>query len=81
MGTATSMIVRVDLNSRGSWDVALPDEGRPVPCETLEQARRVAYETAAGRHPCELVVCDAYHRVQHRELVDGSGHKLISLRS
>jgi hypothetical protein len=81
MATATSAILRVDLNSRGSWDVALPDGSEPVTCETMEQARRVAYEIAAGRRPCELIVCDAYHRVLHRELVDGSGHRLIGFRA
>jgi hypothetical protein len=32
-------------------------------CETLDEARRVAYRQAAECLPCELVVHDAYHRV------------------
>ncbi len=32
-------------------------------CETLEEAERVAYICAAYPQPCELVACDAYHRV------------------
>jgi hypothetical protein len=39
-------------------------------CGTLADARRVAYQCAARRHPCELVVCDAYHRVMQREIID-----------
>ena len=80
MQTASSVTVRVDLNGHGGWDVALPDDSEPVTCETLEQARRVAYENAANRNPCELIVCDAYHRVLHRELVSGGGHKLTRFR-
>ena len=61
--------VRVDINGRGGWDVALPDRGDRVTCETLEEASRVAYRCAADRQPCELIVCDAYHRVVRRELI------------
>ncbi len=78
--TATSLQVRVDLNARGGWDVALSDDSKPVTCATLEEARRVAYERAAHRRPCELIVYDAYHRVLHRELVDGGGHRVTRLR-
>jgi hypothetical protein len=48
----TSSTVQVRLNRHGDWDVALPD-GAVVTCETLAEARRVAYLSAAHRHPCE----------------------------
>ena len=63
--------VRVDISMRGAWEVAVSDPGERVRCETLEEASRVAYRCAADRRPSELIVCDAYHRVVHRELVDG----------
>jgi hypothetical protein len=63
--------VRVDRTRRGAWEVAMPDERDAVTCETLEDAERVAYLCAARRRPCELIVCDAYHRVLHRVLIDG----------
>ncbi len=62
--------VRVDLNRRGDWDVELSDQDGRMSCETLEEAERVAQICAAYKQPCELVVCDAYHRVLHRELID-----------
>ena len=65
------LTVRVDLNRLGGWEIVLPGERDHVTCETLDEARRVAYLCAVHRHPCELVVCDAYHRVLHRELIDG----------
>jgi hypothetical protein len=63
--------VRVDIGVRGVWEVALSDPGERVTCESLEEASRVAYRCAADRRPSELIVCDAYHRVVHRELIDG----------
>jgi hypothetical protein len=62
--------VRVDISTRGVWEVVLPDRGERVRCETLEEASRVAHRCAADRRPSELIVCDAYHRVVHRELID-----------
>jgi hypothetical protein len=70
--------IRIDHNSRGGWKVELLDAGPTQPatrafrCHTLEEARRVAYRQATGRQPCELVICDAYHRVAYREVV---GHR------
>lgn len=63
--------VRVDLSTRGAWEVALSDLGERMTCETLEEASRVAHQCAANRRPSELIVCDAYHRVVRRELFDG----------
>ncbi len=62
--------VGVDISVRGLWEVALPDRGERVMCETLDEASRVAYRCAADRRPSELIVCDAHHRVVHRELID-----------
>jgi hypothetical protein len=63
--------VRVDRTRLGAWEVAMPDQSELVTCETLEDAERVAYLCAARRRPCELIVCDAYHRVLHQVLIDG----------
>ena len=61
--------VRVDISVRGAWEIELPDREHRVRCETLEEASRIAYRCAAERRPCELIVCDAYHRVVQRELI------------
>ncbi|HUA49415.1 MAG TPA: hypothetical protein VMA77_29535 [Solirubrobacteraceae bacterium] len=61
----------VDRTSEGHWEFELSDRHERVECETLEDAKRIAYLSAAFRHPCELVVRDAYHRVLHREVIDG----------
>jgi hypothetical protein len=63
--------VRVDRTGRGGWEVAMPDQRERVTCETLEDARRVAYLCAAHGRPCELIVCDAYDRILHHELING----------
>ena len=73
--------VRVDLNVRGGWEVALSDKRDRVKCETLEEASRVAFSCAAERQPCELIVCDAYHRVLHHELIEAGGAKAGHLPS
>ena len=57
------------LNRRGDWEIALSNRRDRVTCETLDEARRVAYLWAAHRHPCELVVFDADHRLLHREFI------------
>ena len=64
------MMVRVDFNGHGAWEVTLADQREPIRCQTLDEARRAAYRCAARRRPCELVMCDAYHRVLHRELIE-----------
>jgi hypothetical protein len=63
--------VRVDLSARGVWEIVLPGQPERVRCETLDEARQMAYRCAGERRPCELIVCDAYHRVVHHELIDG----------
>jgi hypothetical protein len=61
----------VDRTLDGHWEFELTDQHERVECETLADAKRIAYLSAALRHPCELVVRDAYHRVLHREVIDG----------
>jgi hypothetical protein len=73
---ARIVTVLVDRNEHGDWDVALPGGSESVTCETLDDARRIAYLYAAHRHPCELVVRDADHRVLERDFFDGAGPKL-----
>lgn len=58
--------VRVDPGYRGGWQVSFPD-GRPIVCDTLDDARREAQRFAGRSHPCELVIRDAYHRVIDRK--------------
>jgi hypothetical protein len=62
--------VLVTLNRHG-WEVVTPDGRERVTCATLDGARRVAYQRAANRRPCELIVFDAYHRVLEREFING----------
>jgi len=73
MPFASEITVHVDCTPRGAWEVELPDRAEHVRCETLDDAKRIAYLCAACRHPCELIVRDAYHRVLHREFIDGDG--------
>lgn len=65
------IVVRVEHDGRGAWSGAMPGDGDPVTCDTFDDARRVAYLCAARKRPCELIVHDAYHRVLHRELING----------
>ena len=62
--------VRVDVNRRGGWEIALSGERDPVTCGTLADAQRMALQCAIDRQPCNLVVLDAYHRVLRHQLVD-----------
>jgi hypothetical protein len=57
---------------RGQWEVVIAGRRARVVCETLEDARRVAYLSVAGIHDCELIVRDAYNRVLQRELIAGN---------
>ena len=65
--------VLIDFDGHGLWEVEVADRDARVGCETLDDARRVAYLYAARKRPCELIVRDAYHRVVEHELVDGAG--------
>jgi hypothetical protein len=72
-GPGKPSTVRVEHDGHGGWSVAMTDRRSRVTCETLDDARRVAYLCAAHTRPCELIVHDAYHRVLQRELIDGDG--------
>lgn len=68
MSTSPLPIIRIDRDRFGRWHVALSADREcasdpAATCETLEEARNVAYRQAAEYLPCELVVHDAYHRV------------------
>jgi len=65
--------VCVQHDPRGRWEVVLPGRRGRIACETLEDARRIAYLSVAHTHDCELVVRDAYNRVLQRELIEGHG--------
>ena len=69
MTTATLPTVRVDRAQTGVWEVVLPDQADHLTCPSLSEARRIARLQAARLRPCELVICDAYHRVAARELL------------
>jgi hypothetical protein len=71
MAPAMLTSVRVDRNQHGGWEIVLPDQTDHVICATLEDAKRIAHLCAAQRHPCELIVRDAYHRVLDHEYIDG----------
>jgi hypothetical protein len=71
--TEPRRVVWVDRDCRGSWEVVLPDGRAGVACETLDDARRLAFLYAARILPCELVVRDAYHRVIDHEMIDRAG--------
>ncbi len=65
-------IVEVKPDYRGTWEVALSEAGVQTRCETLADARRVAYASAAQRDCSELVIQDAYHRVIERRQFDAA---------
>jgi hypothetical protein len=69
----TAMIVHVDMNPRGVWEVEVPERPSRVACESLADAQRVGHQWAERRHPCELVIRDAYHRVLSREFIESAG--------
>jgi hypothetical protein len=63
--------VRVQHHPRGRWEVLAPGQPGRISCETLEDARRIAYLSVAHAHYCELIIRDAYNRVTEHELIDG----------
>jgi hypothetical protein len=70
MTTAVTTVV-VQFHPQGHWEIMRPDRRGPITCETLEDARRIAYISVAHTHRCELIVRDAYNRVIDHELIDG----------
>jgi hypothetical protein len=59
---------------RGHWEVIMGDGREPISCETLDDARRIAYLAVAHQRPCELIIRDAYNRIAERELIEGNRH-------
>lgn len=70
MDNRPRITVSVDPDGRGAWEVTVRNELSHVACRTLDDARKVAYRSASGRRPCELIVRDAYHRVIQRTVID-----------
>jgi len=56
-------------NQRAPWEIEIPGHRAHLHCETLADARRIAYLCVAHRRPCELTVLDAYDRVIEHELL------------
>ena len=73
--------VCVEHRARGGWMVLAPGRARPITCETLEDAERVAYRSLARTRARELIVRDAYHRVLHHELIADSRAAALPPRS
>jgi hypothetical protein len=68
-GPTPAAAVNVEFSPHGGWEIELPNESERIACETLQEARRIAYACAARQRPCELIVHDAYHRLIDRQLV------------
>jgi hypothetical protein len=68
-GSEAPCEIRVDRSRRGGWEVLLPEGEIYVVCGTLADARRQARFVARRRHPCEIVIRDAYHRVIDHQTV------------
>jgi len=58
--------VRVEMNRRGAWELAVSDEHTRIVCMTLGDALRQA-RSIAGTRPSELIIRDAYHRLLEYE--------------
>lgn len=67
---APRVTVSVQHQAGGRWEVAGPDQQRRIACETLDDARRIAYLAVAHTHGCELIVRDAYNRILEHALID-----------
>jgi hypothetical protein len=78
-GPAARVTIRVQRTLRGRWEVVVPGRRKGIICDTLDEARRVAYLAVAHARPCELIVYDARHRVVHQELI--AGHQTASSSS
>ena len=63
--------VCVRHHPRGRWEVVTPDRMGPILCETLEDARKIAYLALAHAQDCELIVRDAYNRIIEHESITG----------
>jgi hypothetical protein len=65
------LVICIQRTVRGRWKVLGVGRRETIVCQTLDDARRVAYLAVAHAHPCELIVRDAHHRVVRRELIAG----------
>jgi hypothetical protein len=63
--------ISVHHHPLGRWEVITGDGREPISCETLEDARRIAYIAVAHARTCELIVRDEYNRILERELIEG----------
>lgn len=77
----TPIVVCVVHHPRGRWEIVAPNRRGRISCETLDDARRIAYLSIPRGRDCELIVRDAYHRVLEHELIDGRLRDPFSSRS
>jgi hypothetical protein len=77
--TTVSTTVVVQYHPHGHWEIMRPDR-HPITCETLDDARRIAYLSVAHAHRRELIVRDAYCRVIDHELIDPDARGPAGLR-
>jgi len=68
---ANPVLVRVDLNKRGAWELQPPERDEPVTCKSREDASRAARRYAARRRSCTRIARDAYWRGVRRERIFG----------
>lgn len=61
--------VYVQHHPRGHWEILAPGRRPRIACETLDDARRLAYLLLSQARGRELIVRDAYNRVLQRELI------------
>jgi len=64
------LTVCVQHYARGRWEVITADGRGRISCETLEDARRIAYLAVAHAKSCELIVRDAYNQIIEHELIE-----------
>jgi hypothetical protein len=71
---AEPLVLHVEKHGE-DWEIVEPPdpahEGR-IRCETLDEARRVAYLSVAHRRPCTLIVRESAGH-EHRELIGADG--------
>lgn len=73
--------VCVRHHPHGRWEVITPDRRGPILCETLDDARRIAYLAVAHAQDCELIVRDAYNRIIEHESIQAQRSRPIGGRS
>lgn len=73
------MTIRVQRTMCGDWEVVLSDGHAGITCETLDDARRIAYLAVAHTQACELIVHDAHDHILHRELIDANPGRVVEV--